>query len=158
MSKNILIFLVEDDTFYREMLHFHLYENGYKNIQEYASAEECMDNLYKMPDVVFMDYNMKGTNGMEALQQIKSFHSDIEVILLSGQESIEIAVNSLRYGAFDYIIKNDVAMEKVSLQILNIDKLKKLIRKRDLVNDLKTAGLVITSTLLFFSGIYTLLK
>jgi DNA-binding NtrC family response regulator len=140
------------------MVHYHLYELGYHNIQQFNSGEECMDNLYKMPDVIFLDYNMKNINGMESLKRIKSFHSDIEVIFLSGQDSIEIAVNSLRYGAFDYIIKNDVALEKINMQIQNVDRLKKIIRKKDFVNDLKSAGLAICSILLIVSSIYILSK
>ena len=55
---------------------------------------------------------------------LKAFNPDIHVIMLSGQEKMDVAVNSLKYGAYDYVVKGDGAIEKVG----------KLVQKADAFN------------------------
>ncbi|RJP17515.1 MAG: response regulator [Candidatus Abyssobacteria bacterium SURF_5] len=56
-------------------------------------------------DVVLLDLKMPGINGVEVLRKIKQNHPDIEVILLTGHASVESAVEGLKLGAFDYLMK-----------------------------------------------------
>lgn len=108
-----LVFIVEDDDMYREMLDMSLKSNGFEDALSFSSGEACLNSLYRMPDIILLDYNLGGLNGDEVLKQIKSFNPDIQVVFLSAQEEVEIAVNALKYGAFDYVVKNETAFEKV---------------------------------------------
>jgi len=56
-------------------------------------------------DVVILDLKMPGINGVEVLRKIKQNYPDIEVILLTGHASVETAVEGLKLGAFDYLMK-----------------------------------------------------
>jgi DNA-binding NtrC family response regulator len=90
---------------------------------------DCVNNLTLQPDVIFLDYSMELFNGLEVLKKIKRFNPDIYVVFLSGQENIETAVSSLKYGAFDYIVKGEGAQEKITNTLLKIDQVKKLVAK-----------------------------
>lgn len=110
---NPKVFIVEDDIFYSEMLAHKLKVSGFENAQVFNSGETFEQHLYQMPDIVLLDYHLGDANGVELLKKIKAFNPNIQVILLSAQEQMRIAVNSLRYGAFDYLEKNEQSFEKL---------------------------------------------
>jgi DNA-binding NtrC family response regulator len=56
-------------------------------------------------DVVILDVKMPGLDGVEVLRKIKQRHPLVEVIMLTGHASVESAVEGLKLGAFDYIMK-----------------------------------------------------
>ena len=152
------IFLVEDDPFYRELVLSHLCDEGYLNVECCRSAEEFSDNLYKNPDIIFLDYNLEDKNGLDILREIKGFNPDIHVVFLSAQNTIQVAVDALRYGALEYIVKDDMALDKINNVLMNISRLDQIIIKHDmknktLINTLTVllAFAVITCTLLIIN-------
>lgn len=151
-----LIFIVEDDTFYREIVYNHICNREYLNVESYKSAEEFSENLYKNPEIIFLDYNLNSKNGLDLLKEIKSINPDTYVILMSAQDTIQVAVDSLRYGAIEYIIKNDVALEKIDSTLDTIYSLNKLIEKsQSQKNNLKKMLVVSITTILI---VYLLLN
>jgi DNA-binding NtrC family response regulator len=64
--------------------------------------------------VIFLDHHMDDISGFEVLKKIKRFDANIFVVMLSGQESMATAVDSLKFGAFDYIIKGDNALSRIT--------------------------------------------
>jgi DNA-binding NtrC family response regulator len=56
-------------------------------------------------DVVLLDLKMPGIGGVDVLRKIKQNHPEVEVILLTGHASVESAVEGLKVGAFDYLLK-----------------------------------------------------
>jgi len=124
-----LIFIVEDNKAYSKIVEYHLKHNGFSNVKTFISGEECIDNLDLKPDIIIQDYKLQGISGLNVLQKVKAILPYTEFIFLSSQDSIEIAVNSIEYGAFDYIVKNDVALHRLMQKIDNIIRLQKL-RKR----------------------------
>ena len=66
-----------------------------------------------MPGIVLLDHSLSGQlSGLEVLKKIKSINPDIHVIFISAQEKMNIALQALKFGAFDYIIKDENALEK----------------------------------------------
>src|SRR6266542_5389107 len=128
-KKYPLIFVVEDNKAYCKVVDFHLRHHGYENVMVLESGESCLNNLYLKPDIIIQDYKLQGISGLGVLQRVKSVLRFTEFIFLSSQDSVEIAVNSIKYGAFDYIIKDDVALQRLLQKIENIIRLQKL-RKR----------------------------
>ncbi len=118
MPENFKIFIVEDDEFYANMLNYHISLNPDNEVEMYHSGKDILANLYKKPDVITLDYHLPDTNGKELLKKIKSQYPDIIVIMISGQDEIETAVNLLKEGAYDYIVKN----EEVKNRLWNIIK------------------------------------
>ncbi len=145
-----LIFIVEDDMLYREIIKNELVENGYENIQSYTTGQHCLDNLYQIPDIILLDFNLEGKiNGHDTLRKIKAINPDIQVVMLSGQDKLEVAVTSLKYGAFDYVIKNDVAINRVGKIVNRIVKWNEVIEENKRIKKTKM-NTVITLGVVFF--------
>ncbi|MBN2058890.1 MAG: response regulator, partial [Deltaproteobacteria bacterium] len=69
-------------------------------------GEDALKWLEKNPtDVVVMDVRMPGMNGIQVLRQIKDRYPLIEVIMLTGHASTEVAIEGMEIGAFDYLMK-----------------------------------------------------
>lgn len=125
------IFIVDDDPMQASMLQDFLSKYSTFELHIYNNGEECLKNLSKEPQVIFLDYNfdMAGKNamdGLDILREIKAKSPDTEVVMLSGQDRIEVAVNTMKYGAFDYIIKSESAFHRAENVIFNIIKRLKL--------------------------------
>ncbi|WP_320170536.1 response regulator [Maridesulfovibrio sp.] len=71
-----------------------------------TSGKDALDLLDREEvHVVFLDIKMPGMDGIETLQQIKQKFPFVEVIILTGHASMEVAVEGLKLGAFDFLIK-----------------------------------------------------
>jgi DNA-binding NtrC family response regulator len=83
----------------------------------------------KVPDIIILDYNLGNLTGVSTLQQIMAYKPDLEVILLSGQSEVDVAVLSIKKGAREYIIKEDGALDKLLTVIKEIET--EMARKKD---------------------------
>jgi DNA-binding NtrC family response regulator len=111
---NLTIFLVDDDVLCLNLYQQFLKQLGYENVEMFDNGNDCLDSLEEHhPDVIFLDYNMEGMNGIDVLKKIKEFNPNITVLFISGQENIEIAVNAMKHGALDYIIKASLNPERM---------------------------------------------
>jgi DNA-binding NtrC family response regulator len=99
------VLVVDDEKDFVEMFSLRLQQRGEKVSSAY-SGEEALKVLGKTPiDVVFLDIRMPGMDGIDTLKQIKKHHPLVEVILLTGHGSTETAVEGMKQGAFDYLMK-----------------------------------------------------
>ena len=122
------IFIVEDNPLYCAVLEQNLNTCGYSDVQSFEDGESCLKNLQKQPDVVLLDYDLgKGKyNGIETFKEIKKKTPHPKIILLSGQEDVKVAVESLRLGAFDYILKGKLAMDSLMNTLHKITRIQKV--------------------------------
>ncbi len=120
VNKDLKLFLVDDDVFCLNLYQQFLKKLGYENITCYSGGRDCLDNLSVKPAIIFLDYNMEDMNGIDVLQSIKAFDEEINVVFISGQESVEIAVDALKYGAFDYIVKSKITPDTLQTTINRI--------------------------------------
>ena len=123
MKKNqdsLKIFVVEDDVWYSELLVYHLSLNPEYAVECFHSAKECLNNLYKNPDVICLDYTLPDATGEEVLKKIRQSSPDVQVVIISGQEDIKTAVNLLKQGAYDYIVKDDDTKDRLWITLNNI--------------------------------------
>lgn len=82
-----------------------------------GSAKEAFEELNNQPyDVVLLDVRMPEMNGIEALAEIKKTHRDLEVIILTGHASVDIAVEIMRLGGYEYLLK-PCAMDELVAKI-----------------------------------------
>lgn len=127
--KNPLIFLVDDDPGFRKMIDAYLKQNRLSNIKQFASGEEMLEQLAKeKPTIVIQDFDL-GTNkltGIETFRKAKTIIPKINFIFLSGQTSISIAVEIIKSGAFDYVVKDEAAKENLLNRIKKIIYMEKL--------------------------------
>jgi DNA-binding NtrC family response regulator len=99
------IMLVDDEEDFVEMLGLRLKEIG-ENVVAAYSGSECLNALETQDiDVVILDVKMPGMDGIEVLQAIKKQYPLVEVIMLTGHGTIEIAVQGMKMGAFDFLFK-----------------------------------------------------
>lgn len=101
------IFIVEDDPWYGEILEYHLSLNPDYSITRFTNGKDCLANLHKKPDLITIDFSLPDYTGDKLYQKIKETGEDIPVIVISGQDEIAIAVNLLKMGVADYLIKDD---------------------------------------------------
>tara|TARA_R110002096_G_scaffold135456_2_gene287287 strand:- start:195759 stop:197105 length:1347 start_codon:yes stop_codon:yes gene_type:complete len=107
------VFVVDDNELYAKMSMHHLSLNPDNEVESFKSGKECLDALYKNPDLIFLDYSLPGMSGIEILRKIKATHKEIPVVIVSGQEDVSTAVNLLKEGAYDYIVKDENAKERM---------------------------------------------
>ena len=101
----IRILLVDDEKDFSEMLSLRLNELGEKVTCAY-SGQECLQALEKTNiDVIILDIKMPGMDGIETLREVKRRFPLVEVIMLTGHGSTETAVEGMKLGAFDYLMK-----------------------------------------------------
>ena len=127
-TKNPLIFVVEDNQMYNKLVVSYLKTNKLTNVESYLTGEDALKNMDKNPDIVIQDYLLEGMTGIEVLIKAKKTNPDVEFIFLSGQDSIDIAINSMKYGAYDYIVKDQMALQKLVNKINKINSVTELVK------------------------------
>ncbi|MBN1326525.1 MAG: PAS domain S-box protein [Candidatus Cloacimonetes bacterium] len=110
MNKIIRVLIVEDSTDDAELLVIHLQQAGYRleweRIESLKEMQQALRN--KVWDIVISDYSMPDFNGLHALKLSHEFDPNLPFILLSGTIGEDIAVNALKSGAHDYIMKDNL--------------------------------------------------
>lgn len=114
----IHLLLVDDEVDFKEIMQKHLSRMGIR----LSVSECCVDALEilegQVIDVVIMDMNMPGMDGIQCLKKVKERWPMVEVIILTGHASVKTGIEGMQGGAFDYCIKPiDVIelLEKVEL-------------------------------------------
>ena len=130
-ENQIKLFLVDDDALFLKTLEIEFLQHADFAIETFATGELCLQHLQNNPDVVILDYHLDGIdknaiNGLETLDKIKGFNSDIPVVMLSSQDSIDIAVNCMHHRAFDYVVKSETSFMRLQKIITNIFSYKKM--------------------------------
>ena len=104
-SSPVDLLIVDDDHDFRHTLARRLERDGFA-VQHAADGPAALTLAARREfDVAVVDMRMPGMSGLELLEQFKLQHADCEVIMLTGQGTIESAVNAMKLGAFDYLTK-----------------------------------------------------
>lgn len=127
-----LVYIVDDEPLQRDMLTDHLKSVSGYELHVFSTGEEVLGAMkVRQPAICFLDYNLSSQvrdamDGIEVLQEIKNLYPDTEVVMISGQDSIEVAVNTMKYGAFDYVVKGEGAFVRAEKAVFNIYRYNKL--------------------------------
>jgi DNA-binding NtrC family response regulator len=124
------VFLIDDEPIQNEMLKDFLADRFLSHIKTFDNGEEAMKEMHLGPEVIVLDYHLNAhdksaKNGVEVLKMIKDNYPKVEVIMLSGQDKIEVAVESMKYGAYDYVLKGETAFSRIENIMNNISELHK---------------------------------
>jgi len=122
MESTVKIFVVEDDPTYRKFLKYVLGLNPDFEVDFFTSGSDCIKHLHLKPNIIALDYSLPDMSGEEVLRKIKSFNAAIQVIIVSAQEKIGTAVQLLKTGAYDYIVKNEDTKDRLLNAINNARK------------------------------------
>ena len=101
-----LVMLVDDEAPFVETMTKRLAKRNLNVIAAF-SGQEALETLDKNQnvDVVILDVKMPGMDGIETLRKIKSAYPLIEVVMLTAHATVESAIEGMKFGAFDYLMK-----------------------------------------------------
>ncbi len=126
MSDKTLVYVVDDEPLQRDMLKDHLSKMSKYEIHDFPTGEECLAAAkVRIPQIVFLDYNLNSQirdamDGIDVLKELKNIYPEMEVVMISGQDRIDVAVNTMKYGAFDYIVKGEGSFLRAEKAMFNI--------------------------------------
>lgn len=126
-SSNDVIFLVDDEPIQNEMLKDYLSERFLYTIKLFDSGEEALKHMDLNPLIVVLDFHLSADkpnalNGVEILKKIKERSPDTDVIMLSGQDKIEVAIDSMKFGAHDYVVKGETGFARIENALQNVGR------------------------------------
>jgi two-component system, OmpR family, response regulator len=130
-DKKMLIFLVDDDMVFLKALEIDFMNTPEYEVRAFRTGELCVESLSEKPDIIVLDYNLDGIekkamNGIETLDVIKEYDANTAVIMLSGQDKIEVAIECMHHKAFDYVVKSETAFMRVEKIITTIQNIKRM--------------------------------
>jgi two-component system response regulator AtoC len=124
--EGLRIYVVEDDEWYREFIGYILSLNPDYEVKKFETGKDLLRHLNEVPDVVTVDYLLPDIDGLSLIKQIKEFNPDIETLVISQQDKVGTAVELLKLGIYDYLVKSDDIKEKLLNVLSNIGKNKNL--------------------------------
>lgn len=120
-----LVMLVDDEVPFVETMTKRLSKRDLKIITAF-SGEEALEllDVNRNTDVVILDVKMPGMNGIEALERIRKLFPLVEVIMLTGHATVESAIEGMKLGAFDYLMK-PCEVEQLMAKVLEASQKKR---------------------------------
>ena len=125
------IFIVEDDKVFARMLEYHMSLNPDYQVEVFHNGNDFLDNLYKNPDMVSLDYSLPHMSGMDILKKIQKYNPQLPIVIVSGQQDINTAIQLFKQGVYDYITKDDNTKERLWNITLKIREKQALERRID---------------------------
>ncbi|HSO66213.1 MAG TPA: response regulator [Desulfatirhabdiaceae bacterium] len=100
------LLLVDDEVPFVDAMTKRLTHRNFHVVAAY-NGDQCLEQLeaHRDIEVVILDVKMPGMDGIEVLRQIKNKYPIVEVIMLTGHATVESAIDGMKLGAFDYLMK-----------------------------------------------------
>jgi len=102
---NSIIYVVDDDEFFAELMKRKLLKYGFTQVYTINSGAEFIAELNVKPDLIFLDYDLGDLTGIQVLLKIKKYSPSTEVIMISSQEKQKIIDDAKSLGVSSYITK-----------------------------------------------------
>ena len=125
-TNTLRVSVIEDNKQMREMIKDHV-SHFFPNseIKIYPTGEAALADMSEIPDAIVLDYHLDSVdvtamNGLQVLKKIKEKMEDVPVIIMTAEDKAEVAANTMKFGAYDYIVKNESAFQRLSLVLNNI--------------------------------------
>ncbi len=124
------IMVIDDDPMMCEMIKDSLTKHDQTlTVELFGTGEDALASMSQMPDLVILDYQLDSIkadamNGIQVLAKLKERFSELPVVFLSSQDKPEIAANTIKFGAYDYILKTETAFLKLAIAVQNIQNLR----------------------------------
>lgn len=153
-AHEIVVFIVDDDPLYIKALeNFISAKLPFIKIKTFLTGEACLQQMKQKPDVVILDYFLDSKvsyawNGLTILKQIKKLHPQSKVIMLSAQDSLDIAVKCIDNGSYDYISKSESAFVRINNVLMNI--IEDIRNNNNVIRPYQIIGIIIFILLLLY--------
>jgi DNA-binding NtrC family response regulator len=114
------LFVVDDDKHYSRLLSYRLEKNDAYQVSVFTSGEELIEHLDEDPHLILLDIMMPGIGGMHALKEVVKRKPHAHVVMVSAQGAIDVAVEAMKMGAYDYITKGHDDLVKLDTVVRNV--------------------------------------
>lgn len=114
------IFILEDDVWYGQLLKYQVSLNPDYDVHLFHHGKTLLSRVHEYPDIVCTDLGLPDIAGDELIQSVLEISPDTQVIVISGKDDIRGAVQLLKSGAKDYILKDDNTHEMLRKSILHL--------------------------------------
>ncbi|HPX56094.1 MAG TPA: sigma-54 dependent transcriptional regulator [Syntrophales bacterium] len=139
--KKLNILVVEDGKSQREILRDFLRGEGH-TVMEAEDGETALQRVQNHPfDLLLLDYRMPGMDGMDVLKAVKTVNPEIDVVIITAHGTIETAVDAMKAGALDYIMK-PLEFDELLILVDRVAERRNLIRENELLRkELREKGI-----------------
>jgi len=124
------VFIVDDEQSIAKLLSFWVKDKWGYEVEIFSNSESMLKKINSKPDLILLDIMLPGLDGIETLRRVKQIDEHLPVIMLSAQGRIDVAVDAIKYGAYDYFSK-PIDQQKLELALKNA------IRNYDLVKEIQ---------------------
>lgn len=131
-TNSLNITIIDDDVMLCMMVRDSLEKNFPGcNVTVFNTGEDALAKIVDSPDIVVLDYQLdsvrpEAMNGIQILTKLKERFTELPVIFMSAQDRVEVASNTIKYGAYDYIVKGETAFHKLELAVRQLSNLRTL--------------------------------
>jgi two-component system OmpR family response regulator len=159
-----IIFIVDKDLKHGQTIKDHLSKHSHYTFHLFTNSADCLEKMNLKPALIFLDYELDENpnhikEGVSFLKVLKEKDPKAEVVLFSGHEKIEVALDTMAHGAYDFIVKSEVShlrAENIILNVLHRHQLQednKRYKKLFIAAAVCLAVLTITTIVLYALGI-----
>ena len=114
------IYIVEDDKWYGEILEYHISLNPEYKVTKFLNARDCLAQMHLRPDLITIDFSLPDMEGDMLYKKIRAIDPNVPVIVISSQDNVAIAVNLLKMGVTDYLVKDENTKDLLWNSIIRI--------------------------------------
>lgn len=119
--EKFLIYLVDDDPLFCRVMYHILSSNKDYEIETFNTAKSFTERMEeRQPNVVCIDFNLPDIDGFELINEVKGKYPEIPIIVISGQENLETAVELMKAGIYNYLTKDKDTKNKIWFDLRNI--------------------------------------
>ncbi|XEQ94072.1 Regulatory protein AtoC [Sporomusa carbonis] len=133
MNSNYTVLVVDDEESVRKLLAAVLKREGYQVVCADSGEEALVQFRAVQPELILMDIRMPNIDGITAFKEMRKIRQNVTVILMTAYAAVETAVEAIKLGAFDYVIK-PFDIEEVKLLVNRAIQLRKMTEKIDVLN------------------------
>lgn len=128
------IIIAEDDKFYARYLEYTVKLCGDHSVEKCDNSKELKKIINSNTDVLLLDFKLDNESGLGLFNELKKKYPNTEIIIISGQKDIEVALELISNGAFEYLVKNDETKNRL---IHAINKLSKQVKLNNQLRNLQ---------------------
>lgn len=118
--KQLQISIIEDNEWYADLLEYHLQLNPDYSVKKYFTGEDFLKNLHQKPDVITLDYSLPDIKCELLMKKVREQLPSVPIIIISAQEDINTAIDLLKKGAYDYIVKDEDTKDRLWNTMKNV--------------------------------------
>lgn len=107
------IYVIEDDPFYAKYIKHHLSLNDENVVDVFTGGKDVLRSDVERPGLITLDYSLPDMDGVSLMEKLLARWNGIPIVVISGQQDVSTAVELLKKGAYDYIVKDDDTKDRL---------------------------------------------